>query len=278
MGSAADVPKARGTLLGAGREAEVYAYGSAVLKLYRSGFGGHRAEAATLRALEGHGIAPKLLDLVDIDGRSGLVVERVTGPDMLTVVQRRPWRVLVVARSLAETHLAIHRVRAPVGLPKLREVLADRISNADLPPHLLAFVMRLLDGLPDGDNVCHGDYHPGNVLLAPGTTAVIDWGAATRGATEADHARTLLLLRWATPLPGTPPLARALIATGRSLLTTEYTRRYRSRAAPSHRIRVWLTVHAAARVGEGISAERDMLVGRLERANRNKPTGSGVHH
>ena len=42
------------TLLGAGREAEVYAWGDgAVLKLYRPGFGGHGAEATALRALDG---------------------------------------------------------------------------------------------------------------------------------------------------------------------------------------------------------------------------------
>src|SRR5690349_20849299 len=57
-------------LLGAGRDADVYACGDAtVLKLYRPGFRGHRAEAATLRSLDGHRIAPRLLDVVDRDGR-----------------------------------------------------------------------------------------------------------------------------------------------------------------------------------------------------------------
>jgi aminoglycoside phosphotransferase (APT) family kinase protein len=49
----------------------------------------------------------------------------------------------------------------------------------------------------------HGDYHPGNVLLAADRVAVIDWPTAARGAPEADHARTRLLLRWADPLPDT---------------------------------------------------------------------------
>ncbi|WP_308495210.1 hypothetical protein [Micromonospora purpureochromogenes] len=33
----------------------------------------------------------------------------------------------------------------------------------------------MLDGLPDGDRLCHDDFHPGNVLLAVDWTAVIDW-------------------------------------------------------------------------------------------------------
>lgn len=263
-------PTAVGPLLGSGREAAVYAYGdTAVLKLYRPGFGGQRAEAVALTALDGYGIAPKLLDVVDSDGSVGLVVQRIAGPDMLTLLQRRPWRVLAAARSLAATHLAVHQVQAPADLPDLRSVLANRIGDAGLPPHLLAFARRVLDRLPDGDRLCHGDYHPGNVLqTVGGQTAVIDWGAASCGTPEADVARTLLLLRWANPLPGTPLLSRALIAGGRSLLTRVYARIYRQGTPPMRRTADWLLVHAAARLSEGIDAERGMLLGRLEHAHR----------
>jgi hypothetical protein len=265
-----DSPNALGPHLGGGREADVYAFGeAAVLKLYRPGFGGHHAETVALRSLDGIGVAPKLLDIVESAGRTGLVVERIAGPDMLTLLQRQPWRILGVARALAEAHLAVHRVPAPAELADLREVLASRIGDADLPRQLLDFVTRVLDGLPDGDRLCHGDYHPGNLLRAADRTAVIDWGAATRGTPEADHARTLLLLRWADPLPGTPFLSRALIATGRPLLASAYTRTYRRGSPPLRRTRSWLVAHAAARLSEGIPAERDMLIGRLERARRN---------
>ena len=256
-------------MLGGGREAEVFVVDDAkVLKLYRPGFGGHRAEAATLRSLDGRNVAPKLLDVVDCDGRTGLVLERLTGPDMLTHVQRRPWHVHRIGRWLAEAHLEIHRVVAPAELPDLREVLHARIPDAALPQPLLDFSSRVLDRLPDGDRLCHGDYHPGNVLLRPDRTAVIDWGAATRGVSEADYARTLLLLRWADPLPGTPLPQRALIAGGRSLLAATYSRVYRRGSPPLRSAKSWLVVHTAARLSEGISAERDLLIRRLESAWR----------
>jgi Ser/Thr protein kinase RdoA (MazF antagonist) len=256
-----------GPALGVGREAEVYSYGdAAVLKLYRPGFGGHRTEAAALRALAGQGIAPKLVDVVDRGGRTGLVVERVPGSDLLTYLQRQPWQVRAVARSLAAAHLAVHQVLAPADLADLREVMAARIRDAGLPQHLLGFVARVLDRLPDGDRLCHGDYHPGNVLMAGDRTAVIDWGAATRSTPEADHARTLLLLRWADPLPDTPLMSRAVIATGRRLLASAYARAYRRGSPPLEQTRSWLTVHLAARLSEGIAAEREMLLRRLRRA------------
>jgi hypothetical protein len=254
-----------GPKVGTGREAEVYAWGdTAVLKLYRPGFGGHRAEAAALRTLDG--IAPRLLDVVDHDGRTGLVLERFDGPDMFRLLQRQPWRVLGLAGALATTHLAIHRIKAPSDLPDLRDVLAARIDDAALPDHLRTFAMRVLDGLPDGDRLCHGDYHPGNVLLTADQTAVIDWAGAARGVPEADHARTLLLLRWANPLPGTPPLSRGLMAVGRTLLTDRYARTYRHGAPTTRPVNSWLLVHMAARLSEGIEAEYGMLTGMLERA------------
>jgi aminoglycoside phosphotransferase (APT) family kinase protein len=256
-----------GPRLGAGREAEVYAWGdAAVLKLYRPGFGGHHAEAAALRSLDG--IAPRLLDVVDRNGRTGLVLERIDGPDMLTLLQRQPWRVLQLARTLATAHFTVHSVHAPADLPDLRQVLAARIHDAVLPAHLRNFVTRVLDGLPDGDRLCHGDYHPGNVLLAADRTTVIDWAGAARGAPEADHARTLLLLRWANPLPGTPLPSRALIAAGRSLLARRYARTYRRGAPPMRQVDSWLLVHAAARLSEGIQTEQAMLIGILDRAQR----------
>jgi aminoglycoside phosphotransferase (APT) family kinase protein len=261
-----------GSKVGEGREAEVFAWDSdAVLKLYRPGFGGHRAEAAALARLEGYAVAPRLLDVVDRDGRPGLVLDRLGGADMLVLLQRQPWRLLGLARVLANTHRAIHDVPGSADLPDLRPTLAVRIDDAvALAPPLRDFAMRVLDALPDGDRLCHGDYHPGNVLVDAGRAAVIDWAGATRGVPEADHARTLLLLRWANPLPGTPLMFRGLMAAGRSMFAYTYARTYQGGAPqPIRQLNSWLTVHAAARMSEGIDVEQPKLIAILDRARRN---------
>jgi aminoglycoside phosphotransferase (APT) family kinase protein len=259
-----------GPKVGEGREAEVYAWGDdAVVKLYRPGYLGHRAEAVALATLDGHGLAPRLLDVVDRDGRPGLVLERLGGSDMLGLLPRQPWRVLALARALAQTHLAIHEVQAPEGLPDLRQVLAARIDDvAVLPAPLRALAFRVLDGLPSGDRLCHGDFHPGNVLVAADRVGVIDWANAARGVPEADHARTLLLLRWADPLPGTPLITRGLMAAGRSVFAHQYARTYGGSRYRLPQVDSWLTVHAAARLAEGIEVERATLIGVIERAWR----------
>jgi aminoglycoside phosphotransferase (APT) family kinase protein len=117
--------------------------------------------------------------------------------------------------------------------------------------------------------LCHGDFHPGNVLVAADRVGVIDWASAARGVPEADHARAVLLLRWADPLPGTPLISRALMAAGRSVFAHGYARAY---SGGSHRplqlVDSWLTVHAAARLSEGIEVERPALIAFLDRAWR----------
>jgi hypothetical protein len=261
-----------GPRIGAGREAEVFAWEpDAVVKLYRPGFLGYDAEGAALRDLDGHDIAPRLIETVDVDNRRGLVLERLHGSDMLTVLQRRPWRLPFLARRLAAAHLRIHRIAAPDGLPDLRDVLEARIRRAPLPTHLREFALRELAALPGGDRLTHGDYHPGNVLITGDRDVVIDWVGAARGASGADHARTLLLLGWADPLPGTSRAARGLIAAGRSIFAREYARHYRRGAAVArHEVASWLTVAIAARMSEGIEVEHARLRALLEAARNRR--------
>ncbi|GID28177.1 hypothetical protein [Paractinoplanes brasiliensis] len=140
-----------GAKIGAGREADVHAWGDdAVVKLFRPGSGGHRAEAAALTALDGHGVAPRLIEVVDCGGRTGLVLQRFAGQDMLTLLQHRPWRVLGLARALAAAHLAINAVRVPSGLPEVREMLASRIEAAGLPAQTRDFALRVVTAEASG--------------------------------------------------------------------------------------------------------------------------------
>jgi Ser/Thr protein kinase RdoA (MazF antagonist) len=268
--SSSDCADQLGARLSEGREAQVYARDAdTVVKLYRPGFTGHRSESLALAALDGYTVAPRLIGTVHCGGRVGLVLERLAGSDMLALLQRQPWRVFSLARMMAAAHLAVHNVLAPPQLPDLRAVLAARIRNADLPGSLEAFALNVLDGLPAGDRLCHGDYHPANVLVDGDRTQVIDWTAATRGVPQADYARTIVLLRWAEPLPGTPLATRLLLATGRTAFTRAYARAHRHGASDaSHQVEQWLTVHAAARLSEGIAAERTGLTRYLEHLRR----------
>jgi hypothetical protein len=261
-----------GLKIAEGREAEVYAWNgdaAAVLKLYRPGYSGHMAESAALTRLGGGGVAPRLIDVLEIDGRHGLLLERLDGLDMLAMLERQPWRLLGYARNLAEAQIRIHGVQAPAELPDARHTLATRIDAAALRPQLHDFARRILDALPAGDRLCHGDFHPGNVLVGADRVSVIDWANATRGVPEADFARTVLLLEQADPLPGTSLFFRGLMAAGRSLFAGAFARAYRQRTHdPLKQVDSWAIAHAAARLAEGIKVEEPRLIAFLDGACR----------
>jgi aminoglycoside phosphotransferase (APT) family kinase protein len=52
-----------------------------------------------------------------------------------------------------------------------------------------------LAGMPEGDRLCHGDFHPVNVMGETSRPFVIDWPDACRGDPAADVCRSFLLLK-----------------------------------------------------------------------------------
>jgi aminoglycoside phosphotransferase (APT) family kinase protein len=251
-----------------GREAEIFAWGEgAVLKLYRGEGYGYALEAAALETLgREQAPAPRLIDRVEVDGRPGLVIERIEGRDMLTLLERTPWKLVSYARRLAETHAAIHRVTAPEALPRLEEVLRSRIAAADLPEHLRSFALEHAAALPAGDRLCHGDFHPANVLVTAEGLSVIDWPLASRGEPTVDFARSALLMSMGDPMAPSP-LMRVLLKVGRRTFARVYESTYRRRSpVDAAAMRHAGIAHIAARVLEGIPVEVPMLIGMLERA------------
>lgn len=260
--------------LAEGREAEVFLREDGnVVKVMRSASQAARVqrEAAALQALAGNQhLAPAFREVTEVGGRPALVSERVTGADFLAVLSRQPWLVLGVARSLGRAHAAMHEHSAPGSLPELNTELARHIESARaLPPNLASEALARLRTLPSGDRLCHGDYHPANVLGTLKAPVIIDWGDASRGAPVADVARTLLLLRAGELPPETSVPMRALTAVGRGLLTRRYLALYRrSLKHDLARLDDWMFVRVAARFNEEIEVEYPRLTRLLEEASR----------
>lgn len=261
----------KGALLGEGRTAEIYAWGDdQILKLYRAwapaDWADHEAQIG--RVVYAAGLrAPAIGEQVNVDGRCGLVYERIDGPTMLQSVARRPWTLPQAAHQFADLHVAMHNCSRPE-LPWQREQLRHSIGRvAQLSNEVKARALRQLESLPAGDAVCHGDYHPDNILLSARGPVVIDWMTASHGNPAADVARTTLLFLGGSLPPGVGPARRALIQAMRRLYYTLYLRAYR-RQRPLSRmaIEVWLPILAAARLNEQIPEEEAWLVGLVETA------------
>jgi aminoglycoside phosphotransferase (APT) family kinase protein len=253
-----------GPLLGKGRQAEIYEWDSGrVVKLFYPGYSLESAEREEVltRAVAATGLpVPQVFGQVQIDGRYGFIMSRVEGISLLDRFAIRPWGLMGDAKMFVRLHVQVNAARAD-DLPPLRERLRANITEAErLPDEWRAKAHSMLNALPDGEFVCHGDLHPDNVMIASDDPVLIDWPGVQKGTPAADFARTLLVLMTATPPPHIPKIQRLMMNAGRSLFTHTYRQHYYrlTRLAPQY-VRTWMLPVCAARFNENLTDDLPAL-------------------
>ncbi|HMB21903.1 MAG TPA: aminoglycoside phosphotransferase family protein [Anaerolineales bacterium] len=245
-----------------GRTAEIYAWDDRqILKLFREWWPSNRVEyeARIARAVYAAGVpSPAVGDIVEVNGRHGLIYERLEGISMLQEMNARPWLILKNARLLAELQAQMHQQSIP-GLPAYKERSAQDIrTTSQLREDQRESVLSLLAALPDDQKLCHGDFHPGNILLTKRGPVIIDWLTACTGSPWADVARTLVIGRVGVKTAGDQisPVTKMFV----KLYFQIYRNRYNVLLPDTQRlIERWIPVMAAARLNEDITSEREAL-------------------
>jgi aminoglycoside phosphotransferase (APT) family kinase protein len=97
---------------------------------------------------------------------------------------------------LAQLQCKMHKINA-TGLPTLYDRLRWKINtqerlNSTYKNKLLALLERINGNC---NNLCHGDFHPLNVLFDGAKHWIIDWVDSTAGNPLADACRTYLILK-----------------------------------------------------------------------------------
>jgi aminoglycoside phosphotransferase (APT) family kinase protein len=181
-----------------------------------------------------------VLALLDDDwslGRPAQIAERAPGTTMLAAMRSAPGQARVLLRRLASLHAQLHELSTDGWpAPQARGVTASRRlalvrARAAKDPGIadaLHRVERALDGLQaEPEVVCHGDFHPLNVIVdRSGAAAVVDWTDAALDDRHSDVARTVVLLRSAA-VAGGSSLERVLLALIGPVLAFGYLRAYR---------------------------------------------------
>lgn len=155
---------------------------------------------------------PAVDGLVEVDGRPGIVLERIEGETMWEQMKADPDAVPACVEAIVELQVQLHRVSVE-GLPDLARRLGSKIDEAvQIPAHDRRAAQAILAALPSGTALCHGDVHPANVVMARRGLVILDWFDAASGHPLADIARSSLLMRppgsrsaWPTHLPGATP-------------------------------------------------------------------------
>jgi tRNA A-37 threonylcarbamoyl transferase component Bud32 len=240
-----------------GFTAEIYAWkDDQVLKLFNQGISRNAVETEgnLTRIVCASGLpVPAVGEIIEIDGRYGLEYERVDGMTMLQALLNQPWK------FPADLHADMHKRRIPE-LPSQRQRLERKIKEAGLlTENLRQAALHALEQLPDNDKLCHGDFHPNNIVLSSHGPVIIDWMDASRGSPIMDVARSTLLFGGGPIPPGTP--LAWLVKLLRRWSYQIYLRRYfQLNSTDQRQLSTWVPVAAAARLDENITADEGRLL------------------
>jgi hypothetical protein len=255
----------KGPLIARGRTAEIFAWqDDQILKLFFDWCPANwvQREIKINQVLAKSDLpAPKLMGVVEVDGRQGIIYERVNGPSMLTLMSSRPWLLVKFARLSAELHTKIHKCQGD-GLASLRASLRGIIERLEvLQPGTKDEVLAILDELPDGTALCHFDFHPDQVLITSQGPVVIDWMTAFQGDPSADVARTAVM-SLVGQIPYGSPFQRKLVSIGKGMFYRIYLAHYLelNPAVSKAEINRWMIPVAAGRLNENIAGELKALL------------------
>jgi thiamine kinase-like enzyme len=247
--------------IGAGRTATIFRYGrDQVIKLFKSNFSQHaiNEEFEIGRSLNLSGLSiPTTYEIVEVDHSKGILLDFIEGRSMLQNLASKPWLVLRYAKNMAHAHFKIHRadLEGNKCLKPLSKSIADKISRVSLlTSEEKTAILSCLSCLPGGSSLCHGDFHPDNIIVSKDRLVTVDWITATLGNPIADVARTWLLLTMGT-LPENKTAFEIFLAKHlRDIFCSGYLQEYRNLSNfASQEFEEWKLPVAAARLIENVS-------------------------
>jgi uncharacterized protein (TIGR02172 family) len=254
-----------GKLIGQGRTAEVYEYSTdKVIKLFRKGIPANAIKNEYRISLElykkGFPVA-KTFDFIEYSDRCGIVYEKINGISMLKYISSKPWKINAEARRLAELHKNIQQ-EIKIEIPDQKNRLKEDISRTELLPNEVKDKLyRYIDTLKGNNILCHGDFHPDNILISKEKEVVIDWMTATKGNPLADIARTSVIFKYAFIPEDKSFVEKKIINNTRNKFYSRYIKHYLQISNNSiEEIEQWELPVAAARLTEWVPENEKQIL------------------
>ncbi|MFM9942632.1 MAG: phosphotransferase [Hyphomicrobiaceae bacterium] len=263
-----------GEKIGEGAFSDVHAWAPGqVVKLFKAGVPQRlsRHEAQVTRAVFAAGApAPEVHDEVTLDGRFGIVMSRFDGPTLLQLSRSGAMSPAETGAILASLYMSVHKTPPPPDVLVLRDWLAAlQISGGSVPHHITTGILALIERLRPGDGLCHGDLHPGNVIMTANGPRLVDWTGAVRASAAFDLAcGHVCLIELAPEFIDDPQRPRAYNAAAQS----EYARLVgTSQAALTAAMESYLPIACVIHLLWGAQgALRERLIQRIEAALRSE--------
>lgn len=194
-----------GKLLGVGNTANIYEWEEdKVLKLFHKGYSEEAVRKEYNNAISIEDLKflkPKAYEMISYNGRKGILYDKVKGESLQDWIMRTG-NMSLCAYYMSKLHKEIIQNDIQ-DVPYYKDFLKNHIPgsmSADNRKELL----EMIDNLADGNTLCHGDLHPGNIQISEGQIYVIDFMNVCQGNYLYDIARTVFLVEY-TPVPAEVP-------------------------------------------------------------------------
>lgn len=248
-------------LLASGYTADVFTINQdLVLKLYYDGWNTNYVENEYCvgKAIEAYGIsAPKVYDIITCANRSGIIFQRLNNVTMKDMLLKKPQNWQFYSKRMAQEHYHINSIRDDQNcLKDQKDVYEDLISTRkSIDEECKAKLIAKLRAMPDMDRICHGDFHPINLLFEQDSLYVIDWIGALRGNPLADVTGSYLIMKvmGATAVKQKHAFTNKLNAVLVQNFTERYLEEYLSISKQTRQdINTWMSIRSATYLDMGL--------------------------
>ncbi|QUG42891.1 aminoglycoside phosphotransferase family protein [Psychrobacillus sp. INOP01] len=136
---------------------------------------------------------PKVIDVTEIDGKQAIVMEYIKGKTLGSMLLENMEIAEYYMEIFIDVQQQIHMI-VPSSLEPMSQKLRLQIESAPILDQRQKYkLMNRLELLTYEKRLCHGDFHPFNLVMSDKNITIIDWVDASAGDIRADIYRTYLL-------------------------------------------------------------------------------------
>ncbi|MFT2111127.1 phosphotransferase [Marinomonas sp. 2405UD68-3] len=215
-----------GKMIGSGHWANVYEYNNDhVIKLFHKHVDQSIAqyEFEVSNKIYKLGIStPAAYDLVQLDIQKGIVFQKVNGSTLVEEVAHSPFKLMLYVKQSAQLFAHVHKLKA-TGLMSFKFQLSERISLANQLDQIEQDSIKYyLSTLEDDCDLCHGDFHFGNIMIEDDSLKIIDWGGVSCGPKIADLTLAIIQFQVASMTNKIPTYLKIIISMFRPFIIHKF--------------------------------------------------------